>query len=305
MSTITPNAVTEIVPATYGAANILIALHAHINSVSTSFSIDLVAAGGAGDGFAFTADADPTPQYIFRRLSASTWAMSIEPSGSVTVVGTTAAAPTGTSADWSGERTFTVGTLGAGSKIWLSEHDDALTCLMKTAAGTSWQAGFHIGRIIQPDFPSVDVPLGFDGLGFLYGAPVLHSSTPTNHFITSAASTLPNTSYGLMHSGINTWRPPMSINTPSVSADADDITYAAYIRPGKIPVAPIIRSGYTNNVATGSLKYFMRGGSGRTPLTRVDVNNLTDLAFIAGGLIGSTNTSNNTGLFPWLRGVVA
>jgi len=304
MTIITPNAITEIVPATYGAADILIALHAHINSVSTSMSIDLVAAGGAGDGFAFTADADPTPQYIFRRISASTWAMSIESSGSVTVVGTTAAAPTGTSADWSGERTFTVGAgLGAGSKIWLSEHDDAITCLMKTAAGTTWQDSFHIGRIIQPDFPGVDVPLGFDGLGFLFGAPAVFNGSATNLFITSSSSALPNTSYGLMHSGINAWRPPTLSTSVIATADADDITYAAYIRPGKLAVAPTLRNNTANNVAIGTLKYFMRGGAGRAPLTRIDVNNLTDLAFIMGGYIGSTSTSN-TGLFPWLRGVV-
>jgi hypothetical protein len=176
---------------------------------------------------------------------------------------------------------------------------------MKSAAGTSWQASFHIGRIIQPDFPSVDVPLGFDGLGFLYGGPFLHYSTPTNVFLTTTVSALPNTNYGLMHSGINTWRPPRSTNTPTATADADDITYAAYIRPGKLAVAPTLRSNNANNVATGSLKYFMRGGADRTPLTRVDVNNLTDLAFIVGGLIGSTSESSNTGLFPWLRGVVA
>jgi len=230
--------------------------------------------------------------------------VSIEPSGSVTVVGTTAVAPTGTSADWSDERTFTVGAgLGAGSKIWLSEHDDAITCLMKTAAGTSWQAGVQIGRIIQPDFPSVDVPLGFDGLGFLFGAPALFNGAAINLFLVSAASELPNTNYGLMHSGQNTWRPPMMGSSHFTTPEADDITFAAYIRPGKIPVSPVIRSGYTNHVMTGSMKYMLRGGYGRSPLARIDVNNLTDLAFIMGGYIGSTITTN-TGLFPWLRGVV-
>jgi len=106
-----------------------------------------------------------------------------------------------------------------------------------------------------------------------------------------------------MHSGINAWRPPTSSTNTVASAASDDITVAAYIRPGKLAVAPTLINNNQNNVAVGTLKYFMRGGNGRAPLTRIDLNNLTDLSFIMGGYIGSTSTAN-TGLLPWLRGVV-
>jgi hypothetical protein len=295
---LTPNAVTELSPTTYGAADMLIALQARIATLSGSM---LLAAGGAGDGFAFEFLADPGPQYILRRLSTTTWALSIEPSGSVTVVGTTAVPPTGTSADWSGERTFTIGTLAAGSKVWLIEHDDAITMLCKTAAGTSWQTCFQIGRIFLSDFPNVDEPLGFDGLGLMFGAPNF-TTTASGSFIGSTASALPNLAYGLMHYATNNWFPPNAQIVSNSDPYADDVAYAPFVRPGVISVAATVRTNGTPYVPAGRMKYVMRIGLARAPLTRVDVNNLTDLAFIVGGAVGST-TSVVT-VFPWLRGVV-
>ncbi len=298
---ITPNSITELLPATYGAADMLAALQTRIGASSGSM---LIAAGGAGDGFAWEFLADSGPQYIFRRLSGTTWAMSIEPTGSVTAVGDTVTPPTGTSADWSGERTFTLGTLGAGSKIWLTEHDDAITLLCKSADGTSWQNSLHIGRIYQPDFPNIDEPLGFDGLGFVFGSP-FGSASQSTYFLTSqGSSTLPLLTVGLMHIGTERWSVAVSSTSFADSTAHDDPAYAPYVRPGVISITPIFRSNVAQYLATGRAKYMLRAGTPRVPLTRIDVNNLTDLAFIHGGAAGSISSSNNTIVFPWLRGVV-
>jgi hypothetical protein len=299
---ITPNAITELLPATYVAADFLSALHSHIDLVSANMDIDIIAAGGASDGFVFQSVTDPGVQYILRRTGAATIAMSIEPAQTVTVVGTTVDPPTGTGADWSSERTYTIGTLGAGSKVWLTEHDDAVTLLTKSAAGTSWQPGFHIGRIFKPSYPNIDEPLGNDGLGFLYGAPFFTSS-PANVFLGNSSTVLPNTNTGLVHAGTGFWTTPIGSGSYIQSLEADSITYAPYIRPGPIGISVAIRSNYVNYVEWGQLKYLVRGGTARDPLQRVDVNNASELAFIAGGVTGSIASSNNCLLIPWWKSV--
>jgi hypothetical protein len=300
---LTPIAINEILPATWtSAADFLTSFHTYVTTTSTTLAVDLVAAGGAGDGFALTFVADPGAQYIWRRTGALTINMSIEPSGSVTVIGTTGVPPTGTSSDWSDERTFTMGTLAAGSKIWLTEHSDALTMKFKSSTGTSWQNSFQTGRIIQPDYPNVDEPLGFDGLAFVIGSP--RFSTGADDFLQQPNSSYTDANSGLMHCSDGVWRSLSGCSYYNTDAASDDVTYTPYIRPSKIAVAPVLRNGYPPYRQWGTMKYMMRAGDGRAPVQRIDINNATDLAWITGGLVNSTSPTNNITVFPWLRAQV-
>jgi hypothetical protein len=159
----------------FTATAVLTAVHTAM-ATSTKFDINLTAAGGAGDGFSLTSKTNVTPQLIFRRTGTNTVAVSIEPSGSVTVVGTTVAAPTGTSADWSGERIWTLAMSGS-SRIMLSELDDALFLLTTSASHATFESSVHIGRIIEQD-DAGDAALGRDGLGLMVGIPN-HSTSGT------------------------------------------------------------------------------------------------------------------------------
>lgn len=300
-----PNAVTEIIPTTYSAADILTALHAHwaVGGVSTSFTVDLVSGSGAGDGFSIQADADTGHQMILRRTGASTIALSLQPGAVVTDVGDVSTPPTGTDANYLAERTFTLGTLGAGSKIWLVEMDDAFFVFFKSATGTTWQPSIHMGRVYVPDFPALDIPLGRDGLGFMFGAPTVHTSLPVFIYNSNNTSTYPLLTAGLVRTA-NGRNYPIGINgnVTSTHAAADVAATYGFVRPTTIPLC-VISSAFTQAYANiGRAKYMMRIGEPRAPLSRLDLNNATDQAWIVGGVVNSTTPQ--TIVFPWLRGVV-
>lgn len=295
MSTLTPH-VTEIIPATFGIADIMAAIFTHIDVVSTRFEIDLVSGSGSDHAFSFTSMGDPSAQIVFRR-SGATMKFSIDPGMTITDVGDATTVPTGGSADWSGEKTYTLGTLAAGSKIWLVEQIDALSVMMSSSTGTSWQYSLQIGKIIVPDFPELDVPLGRDGYGAMVGSPQAGTFYGTTNWADSGGIN-PNSLFHIatgLWGGIQALGP--SLQTNSVNAEA--VGYVGYARPFAIAIIP---SALTNGTQLGQLKYLFTCGNTRVPLSRIDLNNLTDLAFILGGAVGA-GTGNRT-LIPWLRSVV-
>jgi len=297
MSTLTPH-VTEIFPATFGIADIMAAIFTHIDVVSTRFEIDLVSGSGSDHAFSFTSMADPSAQIVFRRDGA-TMKFSIDPGMTITDVGDATTVPTGGSADWSGEKTYTLGTLAAGSKIWLVEQIDALSVMMSSSTGVSWQYSLQIGKIYAPDFPELDVPLGRDGYGAMVGAPVTGTYYATTNWADTGGTGNPN---NLLHIATGVWNAsamPIGSSLQSSSANSENPTYVGYSRPFAISIMP---STLTYAVQIGVLKYLFTCGSTRLPLSRIDLNNLTDLAFILGGVVGAA-TANRT-LIPWLRSVV-
>jgi len=296
-----PNAVAEIVPASYSAADILTALHTYLDATSTTFTVDLVSGSGASDGFSLQSIADPGYQMILRRTGASTIEISTQPGATVTDVGNVSTPPTGTNASLLSPRTFTLGTLGVGSKIWLVEMSDAFFLLFKTAAGTSWQPSLHMGRVYVPDFPDLDVPLGRDGLGHLFGAPFAGASAS---LISNANQTspFPNTTFGVIRlaNGINAF-PGLMAGIPE-SATADVAANYGFVRPYTMAMSNPISAFTAQNLSVGRYKYILRTGTNRAPLARIDLNNATDQAFIYGGAVGGTTA--NPVIIPWLRGVV-
>jgi hypothetical protein len=292
---LTPNSVTEVVPGAWTAAGIVLALDTFFASGGGASTFVRQFTGV--DAFVIRSSVDTIPQYSFRAISATQIALEIEPSGSLSNAGDGSTRPSGASADNSGSgRYLTLGTLGAGSKIWVIEHDDCVTILMKSTTGTSWQPSIQIGRITVPSFPDVDEHLGRDGLGFFVGAPAFSSgSVAPDPWI---EGTTPVTG-SVMHVATNIWDEPSYFGTVTTGeATADSAATMGYVRPYQIPAMPQALS-YS---PIGNFKYVLKTGNTRAPLTRIDVNNLTDLAFITGGLGGSTSAV--TIVIPWLRGVV-
>jgi hypothetical protein len=93
------------------------------------------------------------------------------------------------------------------------------------------------------------------------------------------------------------WLKPETPNGVAGLAAADDAATVGFVRPYAISVEPD-----TTSRQIGRLKYAAARGNTASPLSRVDLNNATDLAWIHGGTAGATTAT--TVIFPWLRGVV-
>jgi hypothetical protein len=281
--------ITELVPASWSAADVLTALKTHMASggASTKF-LQQYAGTNATVVRSLT---DTTPQYSLRATGASTIVVRIEPSGSLSDAGDTSTVATGASADASASKTLTLGTLTGAAKLWLCEWDDAFSLMFKTAAGTSWQPSMQIGRIYEPDFPDVDEPLGRDGLGFFIGSPNVSNTTLVTSWISASANE------GLIHVASSVWIKPETPNGVAALAAADDAATVGFVRPYAISIEPD-----TTSRQIGRPKYLMLRGNTAAPLSRVDLNNATNLAWIHGGTAGATTAT--TVIFPWLRGVV-
>lgn len=293
MANVTPNAVTEVVPGAWTATGIVAALDAFFNGGgAVTFTRQYTGA----DAFVIKSSIDITPQYSIRATGASTIALEIEPSGSLTDAGNASTRPTGASADNSGSQTLTLGTMGAGSRVWVIEHDDCVTVLIKSTAGTSWQPSFQIGRIYVSDCPEVDEPLGRDGLGMFIGAPLFSTGSQTPD--TWIEGIMPATG-SLLHVKTGQWEGPdfFSVSATSESG-ADNAANLGFLRATMLPALP----DTVTNVTIGRYKYIWRLGASQAPLTRWDVNNATDLCWIVGG--GGGSTLANVFVIPWLRGVV-
>ena len=164
--------------ATWDAAGILDALKTHFDT-SVLWTVDAFA---EGEGLTIGCVADGF-QINWRRRNATDIRTSIDPDGSITDPGdSTPTAPTGTGADWSGESTQTVvtnglwdvtdsitGSIGAGSSVWVAEHDDAVFLFITNTTVTVASNGCYAGRIYTPVLSSLAPSVGQDGLGFVEG----------------------------------------------------------------------------------------------------------------------------------------
>jgi hypothetical protein len=281
--------ITELVPASWSAADVLTALKTHMASggASTKFLQQYTGTNAT----VVRSLTDTTPQYSLRATGASTIVVRIEPSGSLSDAGDTSTVATGASADASASKTLTLGTLTGAAKLWLCEWDDAFSLMFKTAAGTSWQPSMQIGRTYEPDFPDIDEPLGRDGLMALIGSPIITTSAAAGAWINTS------TSESTMHVSTGIWIKPETEGAIfTTTAAADDAATVGFVRPYSIPAVPD-----TTNRIMGKLKYAMVRGSTGAPLTRYDVDNATSLAWIVTGATGSTTATNI--LLPWLRSV--
>lgn len=288
MPTITPNSVTEVVPAGWTANDIVAALSSFFNGGgSTSFTREFAGT----DAFVIQASADPGPQYAIRATASNQISIEIEPSGSLTDAGNGSTRPAGASADNSGANHYvTLGaSTGAGSKIWVVEHDDCVTVLIKNTAGTGWEPSFQIGRVYTPSFPEVNIPLGRDGLGFFVGIPIIVANTVPASWIMEVFQS----NGSLIHVATNIWLNGYA-SLYAQSTNGDNAFTVGFVQPYQVP---IVGQGIPN-LMLGTLKYAYRAGAFRSPLSRIDLNNSTNLAFIVG------NNGITTFILPWLRGVV-
>ena len=259
----TAPAVTEITArvAAWTASGIIDAIRNHINSGDTThLQIDAYTAGeGLTVGFLAGGEAQ---QVNLRKHDATHIATSIEPSGSISDPGDSSpTAPTGTSADWSGEKNqWDVtqlgtggGSVGAGSKAWIIETADHFSILITDTTNTYFGNGLHAGRIYVSFLSSDAAANGQDGLGFLAGV-----STPTNgsadDWVQASASNNPS----LFHWATGEWYEPSFLDIPSGSGDVAFPGDTAYR-----PLPPILCSvvdvgGGTSDSWLGVFKY-MRG----------------------------------------------
>jgi hypothetical protein len=136
--------ITAHLAGAWTASGFIDGLRAHIVATAGTTKLgidDYNAAEGLTVGFLAGGEAHQTN---LRKSGVSTIAVSIEPSGSITDAGNSSpTAPTGTSADWSSERTWTVGG-SAGSKLWCVELDDAFFLLATNSTNVN-----HSGCILH------------------------------------------------------------------------------------------------------------------------------------------------------------
>jgi len=210
MAGLVPTA-TEIFPATFDAAGMLAALYTHMNGTSTDFNVDdantTTNTGDEGITLGPVATGQDF-QINLRNNGGTIIEVSIEPTGLITDAGdSTPTAPTGTTADWSDEGTWDVtdtevGSVAAGTKVWVIETDDHFTVLVSTSINTAYANGVHIGRIYQPIIQNADT-IGQDGLGFLVG-------NPANPAVGGSTDWISGTNDSRLHYETDLW----SVNVP-------------------------------------------------------------------------------------------
>ena len=261
-------AVTEITSrvATWDAAGIIDAFRDHIFNDTTHLAIDDYNVGqGLTVGFL---GAGLNYQVNLRKSASGNDFIkpSIEPSGSITDAGNdTPTAPTGTSADWSGERLgtdVTVGSPGAGSKVWVVELEDAFFLLITNTANTFHTYGLHAGRIYVSFLSSDAATAGQDGLGLLSGQPYYLGSSADDWFGTAVDD-------GTLHWATNEWADHAIVALNPATADSPAPAFVTYR-----PLAPIIAKcidieGTSADGIIGPYKYLKFSDLSQVPKTIV------------------------------------
>lgn len=268
---------------TYDASDVLTRMHTYFSVTSTKWQVNLIAGGGVGDGFVLESIVDGGYEIIFRRLSTSTINVSIQPGGGITDVGDTATPPTGTTAEFSSEQIWDLASAAAGSVLWLVEFDDAFFLMLTNTAKNNWLQCVHVGRIYVPAYPTLDVPQGRDGLGFLIGTPQAAAGGP--HWF--GTSTLRSR----IRFATSIWYWPTSQSTNNSQSGWDDVAQHGYIRPIQLACSRTTDQG---TCGIGPYRYIHRRGNTASPLQRYDLNNATDQAWIIG--VGAL-------MVPWRRSV--
>lgn len=291
--------ITNITPGSWTYAAMLTAIHDHINTTSTLWEIELLAAGGSGDGFVCrptTAGENFSVCFRNNTISSANVRIGIQPgaSGIITDVGSAAVIPSGTDSDWSGEANWlATANMTAGAKMYFCEFYDAFFVLTIGAAGNVWNNCVHAGRIYNPFYPTLHNALGRDGLGVLVNSPI-PANGPSVFFANSSSNS------GLIHFATGKWGTPFNFGNQA-GPGYDLIANVGFIAPWPIPMISSI-SGVTNPFLFGFSRYVMIRGNAATPLLRIDIDNTTDEAWITGGSANSTNITNF--IMPWRRSVV-
>jgi hypothetical protein len=265
----------------------------------------------AGDALVTSPNADPDTvgptgwQASMRRDGAGTIVLGIEPSGSIDGAGTTGAAPTSTSADWSGETSSTAGAptppdwhgfnlnavIGAGTKYELVEGVDFWQLLITkpTPSEAFYALALQIGKIYNP--PEAEDPgNGRDGLGWLCGRP--DAPTPSvgaDEFLNNNSV---NTYSGVLHSKTNNWVAAGLNAVPVVSGGSLDPDWKppSYDAKGRY-------NRLTNaNQDMGKYKYVRHWHSSKAAKTRQDSAGADEQSWIHVDDTGSTNL-----LLPWVK----
>lgn len=141
------------------AAQMMAALYAHFDAVSTLWEIDpgsVVNSGGEA-GFTIRPQAAPGWQVNLRRTTTSLIKGILDPAGSITDSGNTSSAPTGASAGASPEEDHMGCSTSGDQEMWVLEWDDAYTLLQIHSSGSYVQrmaiAGDHLNNVFsnKPD----------------------------------------------------------------------------------------------------------------------------------------------------------
>jgi hypothetical protein len=297
MSNFAPT-ITNITPGSWTFAAMLTAIHDHINTTSTLWDIELLAAGGSGDGFVLRPTTAGQSFSICLRNNTTTLACirtGIQPgaSGIITAVGDATTIPSGTNSDWSSEVNWLATTnMTAGAKLYICEFYDAIFVLTIGSAGNVWNNCLHAGRIYNPFYPTVQSTLGRDGLGILVNAPI--STNGPNSFFTNSG-----TGSGMVHIATGKWLYPANFGLNS-SAGHDAIATVGFVMPYPVPMYFNV-SGVASPFMVGFSRYVMIRGNTAAPLVRLDLDNTTDEAWITGGSANSTTVTNM--ILPWRRSV--
>ena len=251
--------------AAWTASGIINAVRAHIVSVdNVHLQVDAYTADeGLTIGYVAAGESH---QFNLRKSGAQAIACSIEPSGSITVPGDSVpTAPTGTSADWSGAnyeaiQDTSLGSPGAGSRVWIVELADAFFVMVTDTTNTFHVWGIHGGRICTSANSTSAPAAGQDGLGLLTGLPDAFFPGSNTWF----ASTSPTS---LLHWQTNLWSDHVQTNSLGTNA-VGNVAHMSY-RP--LPPPTLIAYGVNGSSTPhyGPAKYLRQAFVAASPKTLV------------------------------------
>lgn len=283
---------------TWDASGYITAINAHIVATAgtTLLSVDdLNVNEGITIGFLAGGEGQ---QINLRKSAAAVLQVSCEPSGSITDAGnSTPTAPTGTSADWSGERSWTCansGTnVGAGSKLWCIEVDDAFFLLTTDTTNTYHLSALHAGRIAFSVNSAGAAAAGQDGLGFIgsYGS----NGINTNGGAAPGGWMIGANDCSTLHWATNEWSDHILQNASIASADCASSAHTTYRPLPPIPISADDIDGTASNQFYGVTKYLRSQNSSGFPKARLD-DGASNQSWMH---IYSTNTASSGPMVIW------
>lgn len=213
--------------ATAALSDIIAALITHWTAAPGRWQLVSGAAPVAGEALAIVAKTSPTCHIGIRRQGTTQLASVVDPSMGITDVGDSSTAPTAGATASPDCRTGTIS--GVSTRLFVIEHDDAVTVVLQDSGKATTPFCLHIGRILTPLRES-DAALGMDGHGALMGRPSDDfGSGITNWFYISSQTN--GSRVRVFDSGGNAqWIAP----TWTVSIDSSSAVYAGANADGSI-----------------------------------------------------------------------
>jgi hypothetical protein len=290
--------ITELIPPTYeDVTDLLDGLASHFESVSTKWN--KVAITGDTGALVIQSIADPSFQIAFKQTASMT--MNVEMHTDF-VNGITHFAAGGGGVFTSdanditpyGVFTYEGTNTHALRAIHISELDDAIF-IMCVHTDNYWLNSIHAGRITAPEFPDAHVPLGRDGLGCLLNRPAETSNGSTSWW--SVEGNTPAANRSVLHKAHNKWGAALikvGVYTGSSPENADNVAAMGFVTPYACNAR--VHTLTYGNTSIGNYKYITSSGTNFAGITRADLDNATDQAWIKSGL-------SNVNLI-WRRGYV-